>query len=110
MTTSVHDLAKLRINRDPTPGVRRAFRWTLILAGVAAGLVAAVVLIVTGRRRTGPDAGRDAARRRRCGGRRRHGSHGERLRRGTHAGLGVRQGARSSRLPWSERRVVREER
>ena len=46
MTTSVHDLAKLRINRDPTPGVRRAFRWTLILAGVAAGLVAAVVLIV----------------------------------------------------------------
>ncbi len=46
MTTSVHDLAKLRINRDPPPGVRRAFRWTLILAGVAAGLVAAVVLIV----------------------------------------------------------------
>src|SRR5207247_11271574 len=46
MTTSVHDLAKLRINRDPTPGVRRALRCTLILAGVAAGLVAAVVLIV----------------------------------------------------------------
>src|SRR5207249_2838560 len=46
MTTSVHDLAKLRINRDPPLGVRRAFRWTLILAGVAAGLVAAVVLMV----------------------------------------------------------------
>src|SRR3989454_12396542 len=45
MTTSVHDLAKLRINRDPPPGVRRAFRWSLILAGVAAGLVAAVVFI-----------------------------------------------------------------
>src|SRR6059058_1135390 len=44
--TSVHDLAKLRINRDPPLGVRRAFRWTLILAGVAAGLVAAVVLMV----------------------------------------------------------------
>src|SRR3989442_2346271 len=42
---SVHDLAKLRINRDPPPGVRRAFRWSLILAGVAAGLVAAVVFI-----------------------------------------------------------------
>src|SRR3989442_6721158 len=45
MTTSVHDLAKLRINRDPPPGVRRAFRWSLILAGVAGGLVDAVVCI-----------------------------------------------------------------
>src|SRR5437763_15414862 len=53
MTTSVHDLAKLRINRDPPLGVRRAFRWTLILAGVAAGRVAAGVLMVR-RGRAGP--------------------------------------------------------
>src|SRR2546421_12712222 len=46
MTTSVHDLSKLRLDRDTPPGVRRAFRRSLILAAVAAGLIAAVVLVV----------------------------------------------------------------
>src|SRR2546421_7960634 len=46
MTTSVHDLGKLRLDRDTPPGVRRAFRRSLILAAVAAGLIAAVVLVV----------------------------------------------------------------
>ena len=46
MTTSVHDLGKLRLDRDAPPGVRRAFRRSLILAAVAAGLIAAVVLVV----------------------------------------------------------------
>ena len=46
MTTSVHDLGKLRLDRDTPPGVRRAFRRSLILAAVAAGLIAAAVLVV----------------------------------------------------------------
>ena len=46
MTTSVHDLSKLRLDRDTPPGVRRAFRRSLILAAVAAGLIATVVLVV----------------------------------------------------------------
>src|SRR5438552_4030931 len=46
MTTSVHDLGKLRLDRDTPPGVRRAFRRSLLLAAVAAGLIAAVVLVV----------------------------------------------------------------
>src|SRR5437588_630993 len=46
MTTSVHDLGKLRLDRDTPPGVRRALRRSLILAAVAAGLIAAVVLVV----------------------------------------------------------------
>jgi len=46
MTTSVHDLSKLRLDRDTPPGVRRAFRRSLILAAVAAGLITAVVLVV----------------------------------------------------------------
>src|SRR5207244_2008217 len=46
MTTSVHDLGKLRLDRDTPPGVRRAFRRSLILAALAAGLIAAVVLVV----------------------------------------------------------------
>src|SRR2546429_5788712 len=45
MTTSVHDLGKLRLARDTPPGVRRAFRRSLILAAVAAGLIAAVLLV-----------------------------------------------------------------
>src|SRR3989449_4390179 len=44
--SSVHDLSKLRLDRDTPPGVRRAFRRSLILAAVAAGLIAAVVLVV----------------------------------------------------------------
>src|SRR5947207_2433158 len=46
MTTSVHDLGKLHLDRDTPPGVRRAFRRSLILAAVAAGLIAAAVLVV----------------------------------------------------------------
>src|SRR5438876_9817997 len=46
MTTSVHDLGKLRLDRDTPPGVRRAFRRSLILAAVAAGLIAAAVMVV----------------------------------------------------------------
>src|SRR2546421_1156623 len=48
MTTSVHDLSKLRLDRDTPPGVRRAFRRSLILAAVAAGLITAVLLVGRG--------------------------------------------------------------
>jgi RND family efflux transporter MFP subunit len=41
MTTPLSDLAKLRIDRDAPPGVRRAFRWNVLLA-VAALVVLAV--------------------------------------------------------------------
>ncbi len=49
MTTPAPDLSKLRINRDAAPpGVRRALVRNLILAGIAALLVVAVVLFTRG--------------------------------------------------------------
>jgi RND family efflux transporter MFP subunit len=46
MTPPVHDLGKLRIDRDAAPAVRHAFRRNLILAGVAVAIVAALVLVL----------------------------------------------------------------
>jgi HlyD family secretion protein len=42
----LHDLSKLKIDRDAPPAVRRAFRRTLLIAGSAV-VVVAVVLVVT---------------------------------------------------------------
>lgn len=48
MTTPVHDLAKLRINRDVPPApVRRAFRRNLIIAGSAVVVTAGVLAVVS---------------------------------------------------------------
>ena len=44
MSAPTHDLSKLRIDRDPPPAVRRAFRRTLAIAGVAGVLLAGVLL------------------------------------------------------------------
>jgi HlyD family secretion protein len=49
VTVPTHDLSKLRIDRDPPPQVRRAFGRTLVLVGVAAGLIAGAVLWARGR-------------------------------------------------------------
>jgi RND family efflux transporter MFP subunit len=43
MPTELSDLSKLRIDRDAPPAVRRAFRWTLVLAVVALVVTVAVV-------------------------------------------------------------------
>jgi HlyD family secretion protein len=54
MSTPVHDLSKLRIDRDaPPPGPRRAFIWNVVFAG---GVVAAIaiVLLVMQRRSVTP--------------------------------------------------------
>ena len=42
MSLPGHDLSKLRIDRDPPPGVRRAFVRTLVITGVAVVVLAAV--------------------------------------------------------------------
>jgi RND family efflux transporter MFP subunit len=52
MATQLSDLAKLRIDRDAPPAVRRAFRWNVVLAVVA--LVAAVVVVAWLRRGGAP--------------------------------------------------------
>jgi RND family efflux transporter MFP subunit len=44
VSAPTHDLSKLRIDRDPPPAVRRAFRRTLVIAGVAGVLLAGVLL------------------------------------------------------------------
>ncbi|MFL5495284.1 MAG: efflux RND transporter periplasmic adaptor subunit [Gemmatimonadales bacterium] len=41
MSLPSHDLSKLRIDRDPPPGVRRAFRRTLVIVGVVVVVLAA---------------------------------------------------------------------
>jgi RND family efflux transporter MFP subunit len=46
MTPPVHDLGKLRIDRDAAPAVRHAFRRNLMLAGVAVVIVVALVLVL----------------------------------------------------------------
>jgi RND family efflux transporter MFP subunit len=43
MSAQLSDLSKLRIDRDATPAVRRAFRWNLVLAVVALVIIATVV-------------------------------------------------------------------
>jgi HlyD family secretion protein len=48
MTDPVHDLSKLRIDRDASPAVRRALGRNLVLAGGAVVLVVAVVLVTRG--------------------------------------------------------------
>jgi HlyD family secretion protein len=49
VTEPTHDLSKLRINRDPPPGVRRAFGRNLALAAVAVVLIAGGVLYARSR-------------------------------------------------------------
>ena len=49
MSVPSHDLSKLRIDRDPPPGVRRAFKRTLIIAGVAVAVLAAAGVYVRSR-------------------------------------------------------------
>jgi HlyD family secretion protein len=50
MTDPTPDLSRLRINRDsPTPGVRRAFRNTLLIAAGAVVLVAVALFVLRGR-------------------------------------------------------------
>ena len=50
MTEPSPDLSRLRINRDtPTPGVRRAFRTTLLIAAGAVVLVVAALFVIRGR-------------------------------------------------------------
>jgi len=44
MTNSTHDLAKLHIDRDTPPAVRRAFTRNLVVAGAAVVLIGAVVI------------------------------------------------------------------
>ncbi|KPK79598.1 MAG: hypothetical protein AMS25_12040 [Gemmatimonas sp. SM23_52] len=53
MSEPVHDLSRLRIDRDrPPPGVRRAVRWSAYLAIAAVAVV--IVVIVLARGRGGP--------------------------------------------------------
>lgn len=50
MTTPVHDLSKLRINRDVTPPqVRNAFRRNLVFAGIVVAILVAALLFARGR-------------------------------------------------------------
>ena len=49
MSAPTHDLSKLRIDRDPSPGVRRAFGRTLVLVAAAALLIGGAVLWLRGR-------------------------------------------------------------
>jgi HlyD family secretion protein len=49
VTAPDHDLSKLRINRDPSPQVRRAFGRTLIFAAVAVVLIAGIVFYLRAR-------------------------------------------------------------
>jgi HlyD family secretion protein len=46
MTNSTHDLAKLHIDRDMPPAVRRAFTRNLVVAGAAVVLIGGVVIFV----------------------------------------------------------------
>lgn len=45
MNHPVHDLSKLRLDRDAPPAVRRAFSRNLLLAGIAVVLLAGVIVI-----------------------------------------------------------------
>ena len=51
MTIPTHDLSKLRIDRDPSPEVRRAFGRNLILFGIAVVVIGGGVLFMRGRSR-----------------------------------------------------------
>ena len=51
MTIPTHDLSKLRIDRDPSPEVRRAFGRNLILFGIVVVVIGAGVLFMRGRSR-----------------------------------------------------------
>ena len=46
MTNPVHDLSRLRIDRDPPAAVRSAFKRTLIIAAVAVAAIAAAIAFV----------------------------------------------------------------
>lgn len=48
MTTPVHDLSRLRIDRDAPPGVRRAFGRAVLLAGLAVVLIGGALLFARG--------------------------------------------------------------
>lgn len=55
MTESTPDLSRLRINRDkPTPGMRRSFRFTILTAMAAVGLIAVVLFVLRGRGAAAP--------------------------------------------------------
>jgi HlyD family secretion protein len=45
VTTPTHDLSRLRIDRDPHPAVRNAFKRTLIIVVLALAVIAAVVYV-----------------------------------------------------------------
>lgn len=46
MTNPTHDLSRLRIDRDPPPAVRSAFKRTLVIVALAVALIAAAVYFV----------------------------------------------------------------
>lgn len=46
MTNPTHDLSRLRIDRDPPPAVRSAFKRTLLIAALAVAVIAAAVWFV----------------------------------------------------------------
>ena len=56
MSGPAHDLSKLRINRDPTPEVRRAFSRTIMFVVGAIAVAAAALLFTRARRNTTVDA------------------------------------------------------
>lgn len=45
-TTTQHDLSRLTIERDASPGPRRGFLRTLLFAGVAVALIATIAVVV----------------------------------------------------------------
>src|SRR4051812_4754241 len=53
MTNPVHDLSKLRIDRDAPPQVKRAFRSAVVLAAAGAAVLVLVLVFLGVRRSAG---------------------------------------------------------